>query len=78
MHFDTLAMIVVALRLAAGCGGGSSQGELGEPCYPNGTCDVTLACSDGVCVPFGDLRDASVDRDAPEAPDDSGSSRSSR
>ena len=33
-----------------GCGGGKKAGELGADCYPNGTCNVTLACVGGLCI----------------------------
>ena len=37
--------------IAAACGGnGVTPGELGGHCYPNGTCNVTLSCSGGICV----------------------------
>jgi hypothetical protein len=55
--------------LATACGGGNKQGEIGGHCYPNGTCNVTLACAGGICIaaPI----DAAVPRDAPhDAPGD--------
>jgi len=42
-------LLLVAFLLA-GCGGKSNDGGLGGHCYPNGTCDVGLACSGGVCA----------------------------
>lgn len=43
--------ICLLIALAIGCNSESSdEGELGARCYPNGTCDVTLACAGGICV----------------------------
>jgi len=38
--------------LVAACGGSSEveRGDIGGLCYPNGTCNVGLACVDGKCV----------------------------
>lgn len=50
-----------------GCGGGSGgaqRGELGGPCYQNGTCNANLECSNGVCI----ADDAGVD-DPPDVLD---------
>lgn len=45
---------VVSPGDTSGGGGGDTgadpRGKLGGPCYPNGTCDGTLECADGVCV----------------------------
>lgn len=42
---------VVLGLLVAGCGSSAKkQGELNADCYPNGTCNVTLACVGGICV----------------------------
>lgn len=47
------------LFVLVACGGEKKQGELGADCYPNGTCNVTLACVGGLCV--GGTPDAAVD-----------------
>lgn len=69
----------LAVSLFAACGS-SSQGEIGEHCYPNGTCNVTLACVGGVCVAaaldagidgaFDSMPDASPVDAPPDAPPD--------
>jgi hypothetical protein len=47
-----MRLLFVGLIYCAGCGGNNAatQGELGGHCYPNGTCNVTLSCSGGICV----------------------------
>ena len=44
-------LAVVMLALAVGCSEGS--GGEGEPCYPNGTCNGSLACLSNLCVDPG-------------------------
>jgi hypothetical protein len=41
---------LLLLVVACGSGKGSEAGALGEPCYPNGTCNVGLSCFQGTCV----------------------------
>lgn len=52
-----------------------SQGELGGICYPNGTCNVGLVCTSGLCIgeDFGD-RDTSTD-ESDTSTDSNGHSR---
>jgi hypothetical protein len=40
---------VVAIA-CVGCGGEANDGERSGHCYPNGTCNVGLQCSAGICV----------------------------
>lgn len=46
-------ILLVAAVVVAACGGGGvqSDGEVGGHCYPNGTCNVGLSCSAGICFP---------------------------
>jgi hypothetical protein len=64
---------VVALLLVTGCGddgpSADNDGEVGGHCYANGTCNVGLNCSAGICVPVDAAVDAPHDA-APDAPPD--------
>lgn len=56
LFFGTAA---AAAAVVFACVGGdpdaaSNEGELGGPCFTNGTCDVPLVCRAGVCVAAGD------------------------
>jgi hypothetical protein len=64
------AILVTAMIVAACNSSDGTDGELGGHCYPNGTCNATLACSAGVCVPLQALPDAAVDASIviPDAP----------
>lgn len=68
-----LTVGVVALFLATGCGDDGpapdNDGEVGGHCYPNGTCNVGLNCSAGICVPVDATVDAPPDA-TPDAPPD--------
>jgi hypothetical protein len=56
--------LLLAVGLVAiGCQRSAPQGEIGGHCYPNGTCNVTLACVGGICV--AEPIDARVQRDTP-------------
>ncbi len=45
---------LVVLFVASACDNGKeSQGGLGQPCYPDDTCDGPLVCEDGECVAGG-------------------------
>ena len=57
-----VALMVAALAACGGGGSDQSDGELGGHCYPNGTCNVGLACSAGICSP--------VDAFVPDVPTD--------
>lgn len=46
--FGLASFAGLAALTAAACG--SSEGAKGEACYPNGTCDTGLVCSDGTCI----------------------------
>jgi hypothetical protein len=69
---------VLAMLLAAGCGGLTSlydepTGGLRGPCYPNGTCNAGLSCFSDVCVEVDggpESGDAAIspDADASDAP----------
>lgn len=53
------ATAAAAAAVVFACVGGdpdaaSNEGELGGPCFTNGTCDVPLVCRAGVCVAAGD------------------------
>jgi hypothetical protein len=52
------AILVMTMVVAACNSSDGTDGEVGGHCYPNGTCNATLACSAGVCVPFGALPDS--------------------
>jgi len=64
------------LALVVSCGEPTQKtGEIGAACYPNGTCNVGLSCSAGVCYPADapSPTDASVDSPLdgpPDAPPD--------
>lgn len=62
--------VACALSLGA-CGDGSNDGELGGHCYPNGTCNIFLACSGGICVssPLDAAIDAPTDVAVDALPD---------
>ncbi|HSD89036.1 MAG TPA: hypothetical protein VLB44_16020 [Kofleriaceae bacterium] len=58
-----VAFLVAAVTATVGCSGEDGtthQGEVGGHCYPNGTCNVGLNCSAGICVP--------IDAAPPDAP----------
>jgi hypothetical protein len=58
MQFSAVALSLVL----CGCGGDKKQGALGADCYPNGTCNVTLACVGGLCVaPMDAANDTAMD-----------------
>lgn len=85
---SVLVLSLVACGAPDGPDGASEDGEVGGHCYPNGTCNVGLACVDGVCVPSrppGDAatsdailpHDSAVDADIPtdsSMPDAAGTS----
>lgn len=85
MHARSRRGPVLALLLAAGCGGLTSlddepTGALRQPCYPNGTCNTGLSCFSNVCVEVdgGPEVDAgfSSDADASDAPSEGASTTS--
>jgi hypothetical protein len=58
------AAAATVLALSA-CHNAPSQGEAGEHCYPNGTCNVTLSCVGGFCVATLDAPRLDAPADAP-------------
>lgn len=70
------AVTVALVLFGSACGGddGPSRetGELGGVCYPNGTCNVTLYCSAGICVTGdGGMGDGGADAPTNNCADDS-------
>jgi len=75
-----LRFVMVVGAAVAGCGGGGgandqNDGEVGGHCYPNGTCNVGLACSEGICSPLDAFvpdaaTDAAIDAVSIDAPPD--------
>jgi hypothetical protein len=47
----------IAVALAGACGVTGAQGDAGQSCYPNGTCNSGLACKAGTCVTTGQTGD---------------------
>lgn len=48
--------VITCLGMFVGCdeNGEAPEGELGGPCYGNGTCNSGLECVDDICVPESD------------------------
>src|SRR5262249_41476268 len=58
---------------AASDGGAPKPGERFGPCYPNGTCNETLTCTDGICLrPSDPIPDSGLSADAAEGGSDAG------
>ena len=48
-----VSWMVLTAVLWSSCGSsgsGEAVGTVGEPCYPNSTCNLGLTCEEGVCV----------------------------
>ena len=67
MRFTSWALLAVV----AGCGGdddsGGPLGGIGDPCYPDQSCDVGLTCAGGTCMSGPILVDAPTARDSAAA-----------
>lgn len=62
-------VLILGAAMAACSGGEAKQGAIGQECYPNGTCNDALVCSDNACVGLPDaaiLPDAATPLPDPE------------